>query len=1227
MNRFSMKVALLLLSTPSLLAQAATAPAPAMLSVTTGEALSFANQYVAMRASATDSPDETAKACLAFVDRHRSSPLAAWLVSLLRSQRNLVQRPSELLPTLAALIEKPDLHGQVRNALRRHYHSMLRAAGRFEDAAKADPMNGHAREFLCVGPFGGDDDDFVGVPFAPELVGWPADSRFDGAIAEPRAVRIAVGGSIVEPVDPRDSRTGCFYTLHRVVAEEQIQCYLLLSIRGAAEVFVNGVSVGRPDEQLGDGRRQHEIPIALAAGMNHVVVKGGQRDNSSFYFDYVDANWSLVKGLREVAAKDAVQPAAAAIAASSLPIVDAVVLLKAAVAEAQGEQQKCLRLALGFVAEDLGLREELLEAVEDLQPIDATLQLAAAALWRRQKLVPEDRRNANARKLEEAAARQLNDEHFAMLRAAVGLLAEQDRREEALARLWGAVEAGRAGPQTFRLLLGVASRAKFLAERPRILAAWRKALPRDPGVYRELALDCRSGGASRRAAEFAERAVRLRPDISKNLNLAYWPLIAAGEFDRVQELCDLVFPTVLADATDRTSRILWDIGVAAARPDPTQWLQLTDELLAHPRASAQRLLRTADSLMRRGHLERAQRAYQAVLERDPDDLKVQRLLQRSSGSPEPGHAFTQFRHDGDTALAAFRADAEVSGDSDSPATTLIDQRIVELFADGSRYQETHELRRLNDPDGVAMYGSAEAPGAADEVLLLRTIDAKGNEFVPVRIQQGYSMPRLEPGVFVEWRFRNHVSAPADGSMVVDEFLFGSFADNIVLCELVVIRPKGAAMELRMRQFETPTEIVDLGDGREALRFTRKNLTRLVPDTAMPALAEMVPVVVAGKDRTIGSTLRTAARRLAILTMPTPPIRREVQKLLAGIDEPQAQLRALHTFCHEQIAGAQSQSATETLLKRQGSRQPLLFAMLRVAGFELRAALCQSARDELYEADGALFQDANYFFTEWCVRVETKGFPPIWLFFDAPRYSPPGWVSPTRTGSAVLVHTDSGTEMSRLPTGEQHVRHMRITGVGQLTPKTLEVEAKLELLGEDAYRAAEHFLQQPAAAQRQFARQFAGRLFQGWQVRSAKLLPLKPGGTVLVEATVRRRGLQPDGERSLLAMPIPEGNFLAAFGPRPERIMPMRLTSDVHMSWDLRLRLDGVQIAAVPESLAIEHGPLVYLQELRRDGDSLVLKRRATMRPGLIPVASLPVWSTTLERLKRAESQSLQFVMR
>lgn len=1187
-------------------------------------AVQFARQYIAMSVPAKDDPDAGARACLEVVDQLRQHSFASLLIGGLQGARATQMHPDVIEKQVAALLAKPDLHGLVRVQLRALRYRLLCSLGRSEDAAANDMAAGAAREFVVAGPFGGADNDFLGAPFAPELLPWPKDSVFDGAARPPRSVRLPVGDSAVSPEDSRDGATGCFYLLHRVRAAQAAQCYAAVACRGPFELFVNGERVAQLAAALGDGRRQFYVPVAFGAGCNHVVIKTCSRTSNSVELYFVDARSQPVPGLQAVAAKEPIATHVAARTAKLEPLVDAAGELQAALQACQGDGREVLHIVVGFMANVYGLREQELAAVEDLHPTDPTLQLAAARLWRRQSLVPEDQRNREARTLEEAAQKQLDDRHFAMLRSSIRLLEEQDKREEAMTRLWQAVAAKRAGPMTFRLLLEVARRAKFGLERPRILARWQKVLPMDPLVYQELAKDARKLGATRQAAAYAEKAVRLRPDSTEGLQLAYWPLLGCGEYQKAAELCEFVMPAALQDPNDGTAKLLWDIGVAAANPDPGRWLQLTDELRKHPRISGSRLRDSADALYRRGHLERAQAAYRAVLERDPDDYVAKRLLQRSLGQPEPGAGFERFRLDGTELLASWQKSDAAKAKAGTPATTLLDQRIVEVFADGSRLEETHELRRLNDPDAVEMYGDAAAASGADEVLLLRTIDGAGNSYVPVKVQDSYSMPRLEPGVFVEWRYRNHVAAPEDQVISVGEFFFGSYADKILRSELVVIRPKDAGLALRMRGIDQPSEVIDLGDGREALRFTVRDVERVVPDTAMPAFAELVPVVVGGSDRTAAAVLRTSDYRLRSFTRPTPPIRREVAKLLEGVTGPKAQLLALHTFCNEEISSARSRSPTETLLKRQGNRNQLLLTMLRTAGFTLQAALTETARAELVEDEGALFQDATRYFTEWCVRVHKGEMAPLWLFYDATRYSPPGWIPPPRSRAVAMVATPSGTEMVHLPANEQRVQHLRMTGAGKLSAERLEVDATIELLGNDTYRAAEHFLRQPAAAQRQFARQFSQSIFQGWQVRSAELLPLKPGGTVQVRAKVRRRGLQVGDERSLLAMPLPKGHVQARFGPRPGRVMPMRHTSDMHMSWDIKLELDGVQLAAVPETLAVHHGSLEYLQEFRLDAGALHIKRRMTMGPATLATTALPAWSKMLERLERAETQSLEF---
>lgn len=148
------------------------------------------------------------------------------------------------------------------------------------------------------------------------------------------------------------------------------------------------------------------------------------------------------------------------------------------------------------------------------------------------------------------------------------------------------------------------------------------------------------------------------------------------------------------------------------------------------------------------------------------------------------------------------------------------------------------------------------------------------------------------------------------------------------------------------------------------------------------------------------------------------------------------------------------------------------------------------------------------------------------------------------------------------------------------------------------------------------------MFQGWQLQSAYVSTLEAGAQVAVTADLRRRALQRDGDRELLAMPLPPGGFLGAFGARPDRDVPMRHTTDLELRYDLRLRLDGVRVTELPATVTIEFGPLTYLQQVRLDGDELVVRRRAIMHPARVETAQFADWMQALQRVERAENLNI-----
>ena len=119
---------------------------------------------------------------------------------------------------------------------------------------------------------------------------------------------------------------------------------------------------------------------------------------------------------------------------------------------------------------------------------------------------------------------------------------------------------------------------------------------------------------------------------------------------------------------------------------------------------------------------------------------------------------------------------------------------------------------------------------------------------------------IEPGAFVEWRYRDVRAAPGAAPLRTPQFLFRSDSEHYLLSELVMVLPADPKFELRVRNFPDAPETIDLGDGRTAMRFLLRDRERLPPEENRPPLAELVPVVAGGVDDSVNAELRSNVRR-------------------------------------------------------------------------------------------------------------------------------------------------------------------------------------------------------------------------------------------------------------------------------------------------------------------------------------------------------------------------------
>src|SRR5205807_2632792 len=88
---------------------------------------------------------------------------------------------------------------------------------------------------------------------------------------------------------------------------------------------------------------------------------------------------------------------------------------------------------------------------------------------------------------------------------------------------------------------------------------------------------------------------------------------------------------------------------------------------------------------------------------------------------------------------------------------VLDHTISRVYKDGSQTDHVHQIYKILDQHAVEKYHTLTLPG---EILELHTIAADGSVYEPIMTDDTREiiLPKLEPGAFVEYRYRNVRSA-------------------------------------------------------------------------------------------------------------------------------------------------------------------------------------------------------------------------------------------------------------------------------------------------------------------------------------------------------------------------------------------------------------------------------------------------------------------------------------
>lgn len=1177
------------------------------------DTLPLARAWLAAQVPARDDPDARAEELLATAMAHRLSPLAAQLAQEVMNQSGSLLRPAALRDWLRARLDGERRHGRLQDRL---VELVWRLDGlaRGQAAGGLQPPAGYAQHHLLAGPYGDGGDHYVGVVFAPELQfpALPATPVLPSA--EPTTARLqnSTFSDYLVLRHPQRPEPGCHYSLTCWRAGSAVDTFLEIGLPGDCQVFVDGKECLRVERWRQNAQPLAHLPLHLPPGVHTVLLKACSNNGDAAVLRFVDADATVTAAVQQVEAETAAEPKAEPATLREDRFVDALAVLTAAAAKPDADP--AVQLAAVLLASQEGMEDQALALLEPLRrtpPADPLLRLASAVVLRSSPL-PDELRKAEARAAIEAAAPAMGQDHHGARLLQAQLLDQQDQREQAL-RLLAAHPA--PGPATFQYRLGLLRQLRFQDEIEPLLRQWVATLPDDARPHQELGgLLLQRSDALAAEAEFHLAArTRRTPDVARDV----WQVaLARGDLAAAEPWLAVLEPPTEPRTLDHLEL---QHQLAEARRDATAAASIRRKMLEHPRAAVPHLEHVAGLAQRAGDLTTAIEALQRAEALGPvSPSRRSWLVQLGSISPDAD--FAAFRRDGKALATSFQPG---EGERGASTTVVFDQRILVVHPDGSVHTEVHTLRRVNDQQGVEAFAQGTGLGGVDELLLLRTIGTDGRDYVPSRIDDDYAMQRLEPGAFVEWRFRVYGGAPGQDAIDTEPFLLGSGDEPCRHAEYVLVQPAGARGELRTRHLGEPAEHRTLDDGRQVTIHVRKDVPKRPTENLEPPAIESESVAEFGEDAAPFANWRALRTYVLEHSRPESQLQGKAKELLAGIDDDRARTAAVWQWCQQEIEDGPNDRAIDALLRKKGNRTMLTAALLRAHGLDVVPFACDEERAELRGGDDSLFPPPAAAGGHG-LAVQIAGTAPILLFLDAPRHWPLGAIPAARSGVAGVLVYDDRVEPFVLPAASTAVQSVQVRGRVRIGRQGTRLEARATLGDVQGAALAQRVRELQGNTRKMAARQVAQQMFAGFRVESAAFAEDGPVGALTLDAVLTRSGAQQDGDEFVATLPIPADKLVASFGDRGARTKPFRFPGDLANDWELEVTFDdGLQPRDLPASTALVHGPLHYLQELRWNGSELRLRRRMAMRPATVPAAQFAEWMRALLQVDRSQQATLR----
>jgi tetratricopeptide (TPR) repeat protein len=1153
---------------------------------------------------------ETRNKILHLLKTKRGTPIAEVLAQNLITIAGMQKEPGKTWKAILDLSQDPKIHGLARLTLRKGAYAYKVMTGKFDEAIQVDPSRDFLKKGWAIGPFGGRDSNFTKVPFGVETGPIELSRTFRGRFGQVRwrKVQRSPGNTslTLAPHVPDGLTKGCQYGFFQLSSNKKIKAFLELRTVGSFEAWWNGQPIRSVNRRLIPTPLKLYLPIGIAKGWNHLLVKTTTTATSSIALRICDSQGNTLKGLSEEEGPTVHDHGIAS--APSTPFLEAKTYLEQAVNKSDTNKESrpflkaMLALLLGSQGEyDRGL--QLAKEAFSKDPKDSTLRSVFIQAWSRARHIPSDLRRTAIRK-----ALDLDDDsvlnHRFLFRQRVQRLYADDQKEAALRLCKKGETLHPEDSISWSLELDILSKMGWRGSYIRVL---NEILANNPHSTQFILKKVRWLDNYENTAEalaLLQKELQDSPGRKKFIETA---LGLSRQLQKDKLTRDLL------------RRIHWrnpkgyKALKAFAEEAETQGryadaLALADQYPEEIRKSPSHLAWKGDILFQMGRTEEALKAMEEARLLDPERQLLREQIAAIKGADEFPE-FLPFRVDGFAEIAAFTERPE---DRSAPSTLLIDQMLVRVYRDGSFAGEVYQVRRINDQKGIEMYKEDSEAAGAEELLDVRTIHKDGTSYAPHLVKSSFQMPQMEPGCFLLHHYRNYQSAPREGLLDFTKFYFQSKDEPFRFSRLVVLLPKDHDLgEFVLRNFpQKDVRKQEVGD-LIAWIFEKKDMPRLETERYAPPVEKLVPWVTFGKEADIQATVRSRRMSLLARTYPFLEIREKAAELCKGKKGDLAQAKAIHTFVNEHCPDASqrpgSPDPVSVLLKGEGERFFLEVSLLRARGIPWTSTLIHPIPPEMDNKPAPLF-DPNGFWVYPAVRVEPRDGPKYWLMPGIARYYPFGKPipklgrNPLGGSPALLLEGDSGTPI-RMPKGDlmdlaQTIvkARLRLQGSDGL------LEASIFFPGLQGFSLKEALKARPANVRKIIAQRIAGQTFPGFRVQKAVYPDLQRKGTPLkIELQLLRRDLVDKiGNRWSIPPLLPPMGLTRSFGGRPSRKLPMDLKVFVVSDYTLDIDPGDFTLMETPKGLLVRKFIIDFATSIKSFGKKgISMHRRFFLLPGIV----------------------------